>query len=125
MSTPYIRRAFDWLINHQNEDGGWGERIEGYKEQNWRGRGPSTASQTAWALLGLIATGEIEHPATVAGINYLIRTHVNDGGWDQLYFTGTGFPVDFMINYHLYRDVFPVMALGRYRNARRGDGQTQ
>jgi len=117
MRAPYVRRAIDWLVNHQNEDGGWGEQIEGYKDENWRGRGPSTPSQTAWAILGLIAAGEIEHPTTVAGIDYLIRTQREDGGWDQPYFTGTGFPIDFMINYHLYRDVFPVMALGRYRQA--------
>ena len=115
MSSPYVRHAIDWLVNHQNEDGGWGELIEGYKDQNRRGRGPSTPSQTAWALLGLIAAGEIEHPATVGGIEYLLQTQREDGGWNQPYFTGTGFPVDFMINYHLYRDVFPVMALGRYR----------
>ena len=125
MSTPYVRCAIDWLINHQNEDGGWGERIEGYKDETWRGRGPSTASQTAWAILGLIAAGEIEHPATKAGIDCLIKTQRKDGGWDQLYFAGTGFPIDFMINYHLYRDVFPVMALGRYRNGRRGDWETR
>ena len=121
MESPCVRRAIDWLIVHQNEDGGWGERIDGYKDRNWRGRGPSTAPQTAWAILGLIAAGEIEHQATVMGIDYLIRTQSEDGSWDEPYFTGTGFPIDFMINYHLYRDVFPVMALGRYRNARRGD----
>ncbi|HHE51497.1 MAG TPA: squalene--hopene cyclase, partial [Candidatus Acetothermia bacterium] len=125
MSSPYVRRAIDWLIAHQNEDGGWGERIEGYVDEEWRGRGPSTPSQTAWALLGLIAAGEIDHPATLGGIQYLIATQREDGGWDQPYFTGTGFPVDFMINYHLYRDVFPVMALGRYRNAKRGELETR
>ncbi|HDL85319.1 MAG TPA: squalene--hopene cyclase [Candidatus Acetothermia bacterium] len=117
MRLPYVRRAIDWLIAHQNEDGGWGERIEGYVDEDWRGRGPSTSSQTAWALLGLIAGGEIDHPSTRAGIDYLICSQRDDGGWDEPYFTGTGFPVDFMINYHLYRDIFPVMALGRYRRA--------
>ena len=121
MGSPYVRRAVNWLVDHQNEDGGWGERIKGYKDEAWRGRGPSTPSQTAWSLLGLIAAGEIEHPATAKGIEYLIRTQRDDGGWDQPYFSGTGFPVDFMINYHLYRDIFPVMALGRYRNALHGD----
>lgn len=115
MDTPYVRRAVDWLIAHQNPDGGWGERIEGYYDPAWRGRGPSTASQTAWALLGLIAAGEADHPATRRGVKYLIETQRDDGGWDEPYFTGTGFPTDFMINYHLYRDIFPVMALGRYR----------
>jgi len=115
MRAPYVRRAVDWLISHQNEDGGWGERVEGYYDPTWRGRGPSTSSQTAWALLALLAAGEIDHRATKAGIEYLIRTQREDGGWDQAYFTGTGFPTDFMINYHLYRDLFPLMALGRYR----------
>ena len=117
MDAPYVRRAVAWLIAHQNEDGGWGERIEGYADPKWRGRGPSTASQTAWALLGLIAAGETEQPVTHRGIDYLIRTQQEDGGWDEPYFTGTGFPMDFMINYHLYRDVFPLMALSRYRRA--------
>ena len=120
MDSPSVRRAVDWLIEHQNGDGGWGERIEGYYDPAWRGRGPSTASQTAWALLGLIAAGEVDHPATARGISYLIETQKEDGGWDEPYFTGTGFPTDFMINYHLYREVFPVMALGRYRRARGG-----
>jgi len=121
MDAPYIRRAIDWLIAHQNKDGGWGERIEGYGDTEWRGRGPSTASQTAWALLGLLAAGEVDHQATVEGIEYLVRTQQEDGGWDEPYFTGTGFPLDFMINYHLYRDVFPLMALGRYSKGRDGE----
>jgi len=118
MRVPYVRRAVEWLISHQNADGGWGERIEGYYDPAWRGRGPSTASQTAWAILALIAAGEIDRPATVRGISYLIETQKEDGGWDEPYFTGAGFPTDFMINYHLYRDIFPVMALGRYRRGR-------
>ena len=110
-----VRRAAQWLLAHQNEDGGWGERIEGYKDPTWRGKGPSTPSQTAWALLGLIAAGLIDHPSTHRGIAYLIGTQQGSGGWDEPHFTGAGFPIDFMINYHLYRDVFPLMALGRYR----------
>ncbi len=117
MSAPYVRRAVDWLCDHQNDDGGWGERVKGYDDARWRGRGPSTASQTAWALLGMVAAGEAEHPATGRGIAYLVRTQNGDGGWDEPYFTGTGFPTDFMIRYHLYRDVFPLMALARYRRA--------
>jgi len=81
MDSPSGRRAVDWLIEHQNGDGGWGERIEGYYDPAWRGRGPSTASQTAWALLGLIAAGEVDHPATARGISYLIETQKEDGGW--------------------------------------------
>jgi len=120
--SPYVRRAVAWLIDHQNEDGGWGERIEGYYDLKWRGRGPSTPSQTAWALLGLIAAGEADSDPARRGVEYLIEAQTDEGGWDEPYFTGTGFPTDFMINYHLYRDVFPVMALGRYRRSRGGGG---
>ena len=117
MRAPYVRRAVDWLLEHQNADGGWGEKIEGYYGPQWRGRGPSTASQTGWALLALIASGEADHLATGRGIAYLVETQNEDGGWDEEIFTGTGFPTDFMIRYHIYRDVFPLMALGRYRKA--------
>jgi len=122
MSSPSVRRAVGWLRDHQNEDGGWGERIEGYYDPSWRGRGPSTASQTAWALLALLAAGETEDPAVHRGIEFLVRTQTESGGWEEPYFTGTGFPTDFMIRYHIYRDVFPLMALGRYRRAMRGVG---
>jgi len=114
MNGAHVRRAVDWLIEHQNQDGGWGERIDGYDDPRWRGRGPSTASQTAWALLGLLAAGETDGPATKRGIDYLVSMQADHGGWDEPYFTGTGFPTDFMIRYHIYCDVFPVMALGRY-----------
>jgi len=120
MRAPYVRRAVDWLVEHQNDDGGWGEKIEGYYDPAWRGRGPSTASQTGWSLLALLAAGEVDHPATTRGIEYLVLTQNGDGGWDEAHFTGTGFPTDFMIRYHIYRDVFPLMALGRYRRATEG-----
>ncbi|MCX6093404.1 MAG: squalene--hopene cyclase, partial [Candidatus Bipolaricaulota bacterium] len=119
MSAPYVRRAVDWLLEHQNPDGGWGEKIEGYYDPAWRGRGPSTASQTGWALLGLLAAGEAANPATERGMRYLVETQSAQGGWDEEAFTGTGFPTDFMIRYHLYRDVFPLMALGRFRQMRK------
>ncbi len=120
MTAPHVRRAVDWLLERQNADGGWGERIDGYFNSAWRGRGPSTASQTAWALLALLAAGEADHPVTKRGVEYLVRTQNAAGGWDEEAFTGTGFPTDFMIRYHIYRDVFPLMALGRYRAARGG-----
>ena len=113
---PVIRRAVAWLEQHQNPDGGWGEDLRSYDDQALGGRGESTASQTAWALLALLAAGERENPATERGIRWLAETQRDDGTWDEPWFTGTGFPGDFYINYHLYRLAFPVSALGRYVN---------
>ncbi|WP_419999667.1 squalene--hopene cyclase [Streptomyces boninensis] len=112
---PAIRRAVGWLESVQNDDGGWGEDLRSYKyAKEWCGRGESTASQTAWALLALLAAGERDSKATERGVEFLARTQNEDGSWDEPYFTGTGFPWDFSINYHLYRQVFPLTALGRY-----------
>jgi squalene-hopene/tetraprenyl-beta-curcumene cyclase len=107
-----IRRAVRWLEDRQNADGGWGEDCRSYDDPAWIGRGVSTASQTAWALLALDAAGE-RSSAVRRGVQWLVTTQRGDGGWDEPYFTGTGFPSDFYINYHLYRLVFPIMALGR------------
>jgi squalene-hopene/tetraprenyl-beta-curcumene cyclase len=120
MTAPYVQRAVTWLCERQNPDGGWGERVESYYDPRWRGRGPSTPSQTGWALLALLAAGRAESESVEKGIAYLLSTQRDDGGWDEPYYTGTGFPTDFMIRYHLYRDVFPLMALGRYRTAGAG-----
>jgi squalene-hopene/tetraprenyl-beta-curcumene cyclase len=109
-----VRRAVSWLEQHQNADGGWGEDIRSYIDVSYHGRGESTASQTAWALLALIAAGDHDGDATRRGVQYLISTQTDDGTWDEPWFTGTGFPWDFSINYHLYRLVWPIMALGRY-----------
>jgi squalene-hopene/tetraprenyl-beta-curcumene cyclase len=111
-SDGHIRRAVRWLETHQNDDGGWGEDARSYDDETWIGRGASTASQTAWALLALNAAGE-RSAAIRRGVQWLVTTQRSDGGWDEPQFTGTGFPSDFYINYHLYRLVFPVMALGR------------
>lgn len=108
-----IRAAVGWLETHQNPDGGWGEDLRSYRDPSWIGRGESTASQTAWALLALLAA-EVDSAAVDRGIQWLIDTQRGDGGWDEDLFTGTGFPGDFYINYHLYRLVFPIWALGRY-----------
>jgi len=110
---PHVRRAVRWLQRHQNEDGGWGEDCRSYEDAAWIGRGQSTASQTAWALLGLHAAGEGASGAARRGIQWLTEAQRPDGSWDEPQYTGTGFPGDFYINYHLYRLVFPVMALGR------------
>jgi squalene-hopene/tetraprenyl-beta-curcumene cyclase len=110
---PRLVRAADWLVAHQNPDGGWGEDLRSYDDPAWYGHGTSTASQTAWALLALLALGRRDAPSQ-GGVEFLARTQRADGTWDEPQFTGTGFPGDFYINYHLYRQVFPVMALGRY-----------
>jgi squalene-hopene/tetraprenyl-beta-curcumene cyclase len=113
-SEPCIQRAVRWLLEHQNEDGGWGEDPRSYDEQEWIGRGPSTASQTAWALLALHAAGD-RSAAVERGVGWLVATQRADGDWDEPQYTGTGFPSDYYINYHLYRLAFPIMALGRCR----------
>jgi squalene-hopene/tetraprenyl-beta-curcumene cyclase len=112
MRSPGARRAVSWLVAHQNSDGGWGESVLSYTDPSWIGRGDSTASQTAWALLALHAASP-DHPCVDRGLAYLARSQNPDGSWDEPYFTGTGFPADFMIRYHSYRQVFPVSALGR------------
>jgi squalene-hopene/tetraprenyl-beta-curcumene cyclase len=113
-SKPAIRRAVAWLEAHQNPDGGWGEDLRSYDDQALAGRGASTASQTAWALLALIAAGEGHGVAAERGVRWLAATQRPDGSWDEPQYTGTGFPCDFYINYHLYRLAFPLSALGRY-----------
>ncbi len=120
-ADPRLRRALRWLEHHQQPDGGWGESCATYEDPSLRGQGPSTASQTAWALLALLALEPPDHPATVRGIEYLVRTQTADGEWIEPHFTGTGFPRDFMLKYHLYCNYWPLWALGRYRRLR--DGQ--
>jgi squalene-hopene/tetraprenyl-beta-curcumene cyclase len=110
---PAVARAIAWLADHQNEDGGWGEDLRSYADKGWVGRGTSTASQTAWALLALLAA-RVSGDVVDRGVGFLVRTQREDGTWDEDLFTGTGFPGDFYINYHLYRLVFPISALGRY-----------
>lgn len=120
-SHPAVRRAATWLREVQNEDGGWGEDLRSYRDAEWVARGNSTASQTGWALMALLAAGERDSEAVARGISWLAANQREDGYWDEPWFTGTGFPWDFSINYHLYRMVFPVTALGRYLH---GDGLT-
>ncbi len=116
---PEMRKAAAWLVRIQNPDGGWGEDGASYK-LDYKGyeRSPSTASQTAWALLGLMAAGEVDHAAVARGIDYLARTQGADGFWDEPYYTATGFPRVFYLRYHGYAKFFPLWALARYRNLR-------
>jgi squalene-hopene/tetraprenyl-beta-curcumene cyclase len=107
-----VRRAVRWLATVQNADGGFGEDLRSYDDPTWRGRGTSTASQTGWALLALHAAGE-NGSVVENAVRFLVETQLADGSWHEPWYTGTGFPGDFYINYHLYRQVFPVSALGR------------
>lgn len=116
---PMMKRGENWLVSCQNIDGGWGETCRSYNDPQLKGKGASTASQTAWALIGLMATGQAtgnyEMQAITGGINYLISTQLSDGRWDESEFTGTGFPGHFYIKYHYYQHYFPLLALGRYQ----------
>jgi len=111
---PAIEAAVNWLLAHQQETGGWGESPESYEKPHLRGQGEVTASQTAWAVLGLIAAGEARHPATVRGVRFLALMQQADGTWDEPQFTGTGFPRVFYLRYHDYPIYFPLMALGQW-----------
>lgn len=117
MEHSALVRAADWLESVQQSDGGWGESCRSYDDAAWMGRGETTASQTAWALLGLIAAGRTTSPAVLRGIQYVLSTQQPDGTWDEPHFTGTGFPKVFYLKYHLYRIYFPLMALARYQAA--------
>jgi squalene-hopene/tetraprenyl-beta-curcumene cyclase len=119
MEDEFSQKAVRWLVEHQNEDGGWGETCESYSNPDLRGQGTSTASQTAWAILGLVAAGQADHPATARGARHLIDRQNEEGTWWEPEFTGTGFPEHFYIKYHMYQHFFPLMALARYRSARR------
>jgi len=110
-----IERAATWLIGRQNRDGGWGETCYSYVDESFAGIGTSTPSQTAWAVLSLQIAGLAQHPACRRGMSFLVERQQSDGTWDEPYFTGTGFPGDFYINYHLYRHLFPMMALATGR----------
>jgi squalene-hopene/tetraprenyl-beta-curcumene cyclase len=108
-----VARGVRWLLDHQRPDGAWGEDPRSYTDPSWRGRGDPTPSQTGWALAALLAAGGCQEEAD-RGVAWLVQAQLPDGSWDQPQFTGTGFPGDYLINYSLYRVVFPLMALGRY-----------
>jgi squalene-hopene/tetraprenyl-beta-curcumene cyclase len=124
-ATPEFRKAVGWLAHIQNSDGGWGEDGSSYK-LDYRGyeQAPSTASQTAWALLGLMAAGEVDHPAVERGIAYLSRMQGEDGFWEEPRYTAVGFPRVFYLRYHGYAKFFPLWALARYRNLKSGNSRS-
>src|SRR5215472_1000778 len=111
---PYIQQAAEWLRMVQNSDGGWGETCGSYDDPSTRGIGPSTPSQTAWAIMGLLAAGDTRSESVQRGILYLLQTQKKGGSWDEQHYTGTGFPRVFYLAYHLYRDYFPLIALSTY-----------
>jgi squalene-hopene/tetraprenyl-beta-curcumene cyclase len=111
---PYVQQAAEWLRMVQNPDGGWGETCGSYDDPTTRGIGPSTPSQTAWAIMGLLAAGDTRSESVQRGILYLLQTQKADGSWDEGNYTGTGFPRVFYLAYHLYRDYFPLIALSGY-----------
>jgi squalene-hopene/tetraprenyl-beta-curcumene cyclase len=114
--APHVRRAVGWLKAHQNPDGGWGEAVESYDDERLAGRGPSTPSQTAWAMLGLLSGQREPGPELARGARWLIDRQRADGTWEERAFTGTGFPGHFYLRYHMYAQYFPLMALGAYRS---------
>jgi len=118
MNERWLRKAGQWLENVQHDDGGWGERCNTYDDPVFKGQGPSTASQTAWAVMGLCAFGDPDNPALVRGIQYLINTQNADGSWTEHEITGTGFPKVFYLKYDMYRNAWPLLAMATYRKLR-------
>ncbi len=115
MNQPWLLKARDWLESVQHADGGWGERCNTYDDPVFKGQGPSTASQTAWAVMGLCAFDEAERPSLKRGIEYLIKAQNADGSWTELETTGTGFPKVFYLKYDMYRNAWPLLALATYK----------
>lgn len=119
---PMMLRAIDWLVSKQRADGGWGEDGASYDPAYPKGEGPvSTPAQTAWALLGLMAAGAVDHPAVAKGIKHLTDTQTSDGLWQEEYYTAVGFPRVFYLRYHGYKAFFPLWALARYKNLRQSN----
>ena len=112
---PYIQQAAEWIRMVQNPDGGWGETCGSYDDPNTKGVGPSTPSQTAWAVMGLLAANDTRSDSVARGIAYLLKTQKKDGSWDEAWYTGTGFPRVFYLMYHMYRQYFPLIALTTYK----------
>jgi squalene-hopene/tetraprenyl-beta-curcumene cyclase len=115
MKLHYVKRAVEWLRSVQKSDGSFGETAQSYEDPSLRGVGPSTASQTAWGAMGLMAALGADDPAVHRAIEWLVRHQQADGNWDEPWYTGTGFPRVFYLMYHLYRQYFPLLALTTYK----------
>jgi squalene-hopene/tetraprenyl-beta-curcumene cyclase len=115
MNEPWLLKAREWLESVQHEDGGWGERCNTYDDPVFKGRGPSTASQTAWAVMALCAFDDPARPSLVRGVERLVLTQNEDGSWTEHETTGTGFPKVFYLKYDMYRNAWPLLALASYR----------
>ncbi|MGI9103091.1 MAG: squalene--hopene cyclase [Terriglobales bacterium] len=120
---PYIQQAAEWLRMVQNPDGGWGESVWSYHDARARGVGPSTASQTAWAVLGLLAAGDTRSDSVHRGVAYLLKTQRSNGSWWEKWYTGTGFPKVFYLKYHMYAEYFPLLALATYAKVMNGESE--
>jgi len=119
----YAQRGADWLRSVQYANGGFGESIASYADPSQKGRGPVTASQTAWGVIGLLAAAGPDDSSARRAMQFLLDTQTPQGSWEESEFTGTGFPEVFYLKYHLYRHNFPLYALARYRNALSGAGE--
>ena len=122
MTQDWILRGRDWLESCQNDDGGWGETCATYDDPTLKGRGDSTASQTAWAVMGICACGDLDRSSVQRGLRFLLSSQKPDGSWDEPQITGTGFPRVFYLKYDFYRQNFPLLALATYVNYRSGLG---
>jgi squalene-hopene/tetraprenyl-beta-curcumene cyclase len=115
MHEPWLLQARDWIESVQHADGGWGERCNTYEDPVFKGQGPSSASQTAWAVMGLCVFGDADRPSLVRGVQYLIQSQNEDGSWSEPETTGTGFPKVFYLKYDMYRNTWPLLALATYK----------
>jgi squalene-hopene/tetraprenyl-beta-curcumene cyclase len=122
MTQDWILRGRDWLESCQNDDGGWGETCATYENPAVKGIGESTASQTAWAVMGICACGDLERSSIDRGLRFLLTSQKADGSWDEPHITGTGFPGVFYLKYDFYRQNFPLLAFATYLNYRSGSG---
>ena len=122
MNEHWVIRGRDWLECAQNPDGGWGESCGSYDDTRLKGRGISTASQTGWGLMGLLACGDLQRPSLRRAARYLMETQQKDGSWEEKYSTGTGFPCVFYLRYDMYRNNWPLLALGEYEELLKSSG---